>query len=541
MVMVRVLLKSRQMGRSWVCFWSILSILLLSCSQERELQTKDVDSRGYIDFLLDASAAPSGDETPKALFTHKDGEALQFRFADLSAKPGAEIPVRTHIFNGSSEVYSGTLNWKVANQGKRLTYRGKLKIKADLLKNASRNGLSLVALFDDGTVDYKIHDLREEQEIKVPYYMKTRVVQIKDTLSVLDSELPKFKPWGTLARIEVKNEMPVPVLIDGFLFYDVHTKYTLNVDGEAVLDTKEASMSHGADYINTGVYVFPGHSEHKYFYAWLPLYKDLPKLKAFGGGEKEATKVRNASRDGVLSVYRFTYKQLKTTGLPNKLIINEERIAQIAVEDKALYKSYDLYSGERDLGDKLLVGFPKLEPYFDAYMAALGADKWQEHASGTKATVGRKEFTSVISGHSYIANIEVLDGWDDYAIINVVDKSNRRFVRYHSYREKDTRRPILEVSFLPYNASEEEQALRSSYWTQHASEKKVVYFPFYNNFPSFTTGDDIIIPNDGAIFYLPEYSRRHGRSAVSLEVKSSRLYVNTTVTSNNFVYYYFDK
>lgn len=559
-------------------FWLIMIGQLFSACSKDQLTDLHI-GEGQYEYLrlsIKGGADTSEDELELARATYNvDGNAnIKFSyFTDVNGAKIKSAKVLTVVFNGTEEIFSQELDWKVTNDGKRLEYDGELKIEKSKLSNAT--DLKVIAFFqNNSTYHYDVINSAKQNPVVLtpPYVMQTAVKQVGKALTLADPTTAKFKPWGTMVKLVVTNNMDVPTMIDGFRFYDapgktrtetldeiLYAPITLNKNGEITIEssvtsryaeTGEAhtSAEHPALELPQNEFTHIKPSQSATFYTWLPLEytSKLPKIESSGFGETTGVLRKRPTQNGQIVTYDFTLRPGNYQDLPFGLYISHENIVQPYVNpDDSNMVVAGLYTDsfndvariERDMKQFIPTAHPgrKSVEFAHYQMAFTGMNSEQQIGVFLNKVWYTHKKVDPVSSNTYSIRFESKSGviGDDgidraYLIINGVNHTLKTFFRSTVIFEKSrpqsrtqyVQQKII-LQFLPYIEADKEQVLEDKYWEDnHSKVKTAILNDIYqiNNFSYEDTVNKHVAP----MYLSIEGAALHAANVPSLLMTNSR-------------------
>lgn len=343
-----------------------LSLILgTSCSKEHNTPTNtELDDQSYVTLHLSINGEEDKEETMRTAAMYEEAGKIKFSFSHAEGFTKETRKVLTTVFNGDKVIYQGTLDWKIANNGTRLTYDGPIKIKPDDLKNPDLKLTASVTYdqdlypFQNGSTNMIGHPRphasvvaiernggREARtEINVPFIMNAKVKQDGSKLVIADHSTAKFKPIGTLVRLSIQNNMAVPTfataigikLKDGQYYESQIGTYGLYKNSEA----QDGIIS-----------VAPGGAKNKVtLLVILPvIQEEIEELYTYGPAYGKAVPSKVGGKAGELIDYTVTVNPGEVLK-PFGIYTSSERIVQFWVDTEknvAFFDSSDKFDALR--------------------------------------------------------------------------------------------------------------------------------------------------------------------------------------------------
>lgn len=334
-----------------------LSLILgTSCSKEHNTPTNtELDDQSYVTLHLSINGEEDKEETMRTAAMYEEAGKIKFSFSHAEGFTKETRKVLTTVFNGDKVIYQGALDWKIANNGTRLTYDGPIKIKPDDLKNPDLKLTASVTYdedlypFQNGSINIIGHTRpyasvvaiernggREARtEINVPFIMNAKVKQDGSKLVIADHSTAKFKPIGTLVRLSIQNNMAVPtfataigVKLKNGQFYESHIgTYGLYKNSEA----QDGIIS-----------VAPGGAKNKVtLLVIIPLIQEeIEELYTYGPAYGKAVPSKVGGKAGELIDYTVTVNPGEVLK-PFGIYTSSERIVQFWVDTEKNVAFFD--------------------------------------------------------------------------------------------------------------------------------------------------------------------------------------------------------
>lgn len=492
---------------------ALSSLILSSCNQEKDINETINDSNEYVELKLSVqSETTSNEENARALYHLNNLGKPTYTFSNPVDPSATTMSVRTYVFKGEEEIYGDVLNWTIDNAGKRLTYSGPIKIKAEKLKDASTQGLKLVAIVGE-SYTYKVLEFtngNEKYDIPTPFVMKTDVKQIENKLVLSNPAQAKFKPQGVLAKLTFINNMAVPTFSDRLVFNEV--MHGIGITNKGELDTSKVGINsyqndryediNGKHFTETLIVLKPKQKKDNLF-IWLPtLYANkLPKITAEGPAYSTGTPNKTSFQDGDLITYTFTVNEGNSSNLPYGIYVSDQNVAQVYIDTETNLFQYGksevasvypeanravrsyrsgLYLGEKEqlfaFTTPNLNGLsPKPGTFYDTtdpssgYSFRYAVDTKKERRENFDFTTGTMIEREVdVTTRIYSANKT------RKILIRLSQDESHPFV--FSYPEG---MPYL-LEFLPYDENNLDASLTKEYWDQRKTQISKVKFFMYS-------------------------------------------------------------
>lgn len=338
----------------------MMLFLLFSCreSSDQLVSPSAEDDDAYVTLTLDANPPMESSERLRAegnfvrLSQGADGKpSIQF-IDPLTAQTSGSLDVFVMILKGETVIYQAMLPWTIEDAGRRLSYKGAIKVKkvllegeGDLMMYASLNAQT-IRHYSTGRisagekVSFSLDD-NKTKELMIPFIMYSPIEQQDKTFYLRDSAKAKFKPSGVLVSLKIVNNLPVEVIPHNIIFcYDPqhpnyeyplarvdYTRYGM-VSGEMayryyvgrlqgvtsdfiitndsiVLNAPEA-LGHEENLHPT---VPPGRTHTEYLWLSEPQLEGLSHINLDAIGLKgQFTKVGGEAKEGRLLEYRIEFK-----------------------------------------------------------------------------------------------------------------------------------------------------------------------------------------------------------------------------------------
>lgn len=305
-------------------FLSLLVALSFSCSSDKGSDALVQDE--YISVKLDISNDIEEDQPRSVRFAVAENGKPRFQFTNSSGEVSGTRKVYTTVTKGESAarevIFEGELDWTIEQEGRKLAYKGELKILSSKFKDATN--LMLYAV----TGERKFNKTASEKQtellsyldenntvnIEVPYVMVTPVKKVGDnTLTLADSKTALFKPKGVLSLFTIKNNLEVVIYPQYLKLYTpkYHRGVDINQYGDLTLsdDREDTPLLHRESAMGA----IPSKSKTTLI-AWLPKedIENITEVRYIGFGmQGTLTKTSGSATDGSLLSYEIEFKPYK--------------------------------------------------------------------------------------------------------------------------------------------------------------------------------------------------------------------------------------
>lgn len=571
--MVRTLNKQTQYFRSmkqyhlmaWLkaCLWALVASIATSCSKGKDALALEED---YITLIINIGTNVEKDDDLRSVFmSERDGRPyFQFANLDNSGTTGTR-PVYAMITKKGSGT-PGTDNereiiweskepmqWTITNDGRRLTYKGELKILKGKLTNAEDLQIHAVTGVnkdtDTGQLAYRrnlilppntwyqlkstrlvFNGQKNSEVLNIPYTMNAKIKVEKMKVSLVDGEEPKFKPKDVLVTFKVKNNLNSNIVPMRFLadLKTVTTRAVIDLYGTVTEPTK---FRHERDYspywsISDVEGEYDNRdilkSKQEAIYAlWLDVEAAKEINEVYYEGvlqHAKATRVNpnNEIKQGSWVGYEvefinqdlsLNHGAIHTDNHGNGLPMVTDNTYTFSVEDlKAYQKPTDAF---------------KVYYYFPYVLRGLSGVPSVFDGKGVYDSSEEQykiDITSDYFGFAYLktdpvifpGQTEPFFGTSDFYIVGDESLSNtiviyavrfknspknrvfQRFIQrqYPSPFNTGLGADYWEVSFLPYVEADESKALTKAYWEQHESSIQKLHLDGINYWK-------VLSPSDG--------------------------------------------
>lgn len=302
---------------------------LAACSKD---QSNDIEDQEYTTVQL-TTHAPLEDEARAVRFTIGDNDKPRFQFTNELGQVSGTRKVYTTITKGEGAqrtiIFEKELDWKIEDDGRKLSYTGEIKILSRDFRDATN--LTLHAVTGQRTfnktnsekqTELLVHISNRVTNVEVPYSMTTAVKKVgQATLTLSEPDKARFKPKGVLTLFTIKNNLDVLIQPQMIMLYSPKYHRGIALDQYGELSLSDSREDTPLLYREGLLGIVPAKSKMTLI-AWLPKedLESITEVKMIGSGiQGPLTRTSNkAVSDGSLVTYEielYAHKQPLDKGM----------------------------------------------------------------------------------------------------------------------------------------------------------------------------------------------------------------------------------